>query len=85
MVYLKHDEYGGEQGDGYEANGDGDGCGGGNRQRNRVVLVGRRPLVAGVHLGYGRVGRGELRPRHPPLASRRAVPAPTCSEQFNLI
>lgn len=74
---LKHDEYGGEQGDGYEANGDGYGCGGGNRQRNRVVLVGRRPLVAGVHLGYGRVGRGELRPRHPPLASRRAVPAPT--------
>lgn len=75
--YLKHDEYSGEQGDGYETNGDGDGGGGRYRQRNRVVFIGRCPLVARVHFGNGRVSRGELRPRHPSLPSRRAVPAAT--------
>lgn len=74
---LKHDEYSGEQGDGYETNGDGDGGGGRYRQRNRVVFIGRCPLVARVHFGNGRVSRGELRPRHPSLPSRRAVPAAT--------
>lgn len=75
--YLKHDEYSGEQGDRYETNGDGDGRGGRYRQRNRVVFIGRCPLVARVHLGDGRVSRGELRPWHSSLASRRAVPAAT--------